>query len=172
MSLAQSLRGVPVKNRIIDAEVSIIFNSETWVWKPGETVYLPRDIADWMRNHSLYMLDNNTYQHKYKLCIVGEHQDESDLIFADLPLKTDSIIDWKTRQYVGPNGQTFKRVIVPVNGVAVPPVIDKSDVQREALRVDHAALVDAGVEKLASYSESEVAAGLAELARIPMPPAN
>lgn len=159
------IRTVAIKNRIADAPVTIIFDSEPVTWAPGEVRHLPEAYADWFRMKSVYQLDNVTYQHKYRLVILGRNQDESDLYVSGLPPKSDGIIDWSNRRYVDPKtGKEFRRIEVPTNGVPVmEPRRDAADLELAAKQEAHKAIVEAGVEKLASYSEEEIARGLKEL---------
>lgn len=154
------IRTVPVKNRIVDAPVTIRFDSENVTWGPGETRHLPETYAEWFRSKSLYQLDSMTYQHKYKLVILGKGYDESELLAEELPGKADGIIDWQNRSH-----GAHKRELVPVNGVPVRvPRADAADLELAAKQAEHAAKVDAAAERIAQFSEQEVAAGLAELA--------
>lgn len=160
------LRAIPVKNRLTDQSVTIIHDSQPVTWGPGETRHLPnQNYAEWFRAKSLYQLDSRTYKHKYKLCIMGAGHDESDLTIDDLPPIEDSIIDWQNRAYADPKtGKTFRRVAVPTNGIPVmEPRADRADMELAAKQTEHAALVDAAVEKLAEFTPEQVAEGLHEL---------
>ncbi len=163
---------VPVKNRVVDAPVTIVFDSEPVTWEPGAIRHLPEYCADWFHGKSLYRLDNITYKHQYKLAVMGKGQDESDITAADLPSREDGIIDWQNRRYTDPKtGKEFRRVAVSTQGVPVmEPRRDAADIELAAKQEAHAALVEAGVEKLASYSEAEIAAGIEEL-KVATPPA-
>jgi len=155
------IRTVAVKNRIVDADVTIRFDSENVTWGPGETRHLPEAYAEWFRSKSLYQLDSVTYQHKYKLVILGRGQDESEMLAEELPGKADGIIDWQNR----PHGVSHKRALVQVNGIPVQvPRADGADLELAAKQAEHAAKVDAAAERIATFSEEQVAAGLRELA--------
>lgn len=154
------IRTVAVKNRIVDADVTIRFDSENVTWGPGETRHLPEAYAEWFRSKSLYQLDSVTYQHKYKLVILGKGQDESELLAEELPGKADGIVDWQNR----PSGK-YKREVVSVNGIPVAtPRHDKADLELAEKQAEHAAKVDAAAEKISQFSEEEVAQGLRSLA--------
>lgn len=165
MDIRSIIKTVPVKNRVVDGQVRITFDSQEVVWEPGEVKHLPEAYADWFQGKSLYQLDNVFYKHKYRLAVLGKGQDESDLSVAQLPNRADSIIDWNNRRYIDQKTQKeYRRVEVPVNGVPVmEPRVDRADLEVQEKMSALEGKKEAAVEKLASFSEAEVAAGLAEL---------
>lgn len=76
---------VQLKNRVVDAPVTILHNKEEYTWQPGEVRSMPRKLAQWMLRKGWYKwIAGNTALGRRpeilnKLVILNTGKDESDL---------------------------------------------------------------------------------------------
>jgi len=89
-SFSEIMDSVEIKNRVIDSKVRITFNGKQWEWEPGEVKRMPRKNAEWFLAKSLYLFhpgdinEGIPSKSHYKLAILGEGQDEFDLVKNDV----------------------------------------------------------------------------------------
>lgn len=80
---------VKLKNRVVDAPVTIIHNCEEYTFGPGEVRQMPRKLAQWLLRKGWYrwIAANTAIGRKAqilnKLVILGEGKDETDLYVDD-----------------------------------------------------------------------------------------
>lgn len=91
MDITTLMDAVQVKNRIVDGMVRITFDGKQIEWAPGQSRQLPRKLAEWFVNKSLYCFypgdvnEGLPSKAHYKLVIVGmANADESDITRAQV----------------------------------------------------------------------------------------
>ena len=76
--MADAFGVTQIKNRC-DEPVSILFDGQTIVWKPGETRAIPNEHSDFCVMHSRVKWNPYTHEDVYKLVALGSGLDESPL---------------------------------------------------------------------------------------------
>lgn len=85
VDIKELMNVVVVKNRVCDGKVRQNFDGREFLWEPGGTKTMPRAHAEWFVAKSMYLMlpgdinEGTPASSHYKLVIVGDGQDESDI---------------------------------------------------------------------------------------------
>lgn len=168
---------VQLKNRIVDGRVMIPFDGRPVVFEPGEVKLLPRKVAEWLRNKSLYcfnpgdVVNDIPAKSHYKLAILEDPtQDATDLTRAEVAevkeLLDRSSMPELTR--VDPlTGRPMRAVYIDPRSTGARDTAAIRQ-QRATSQVSHA-IVEHAAEAIAEaaqkVSDREIDAAVAEFAR-------
>lgn len=126
---------VPIKNRVVDGMVCIVFDRKQIVWKAGEVKAMPKKVAEWFVRKSMYLFspgDENRgikAQGYYTLVIVGGGKDETDI--TDDKRHPPELIDRSRMQpYDLKTGQPMRVMYIDPNSVVgVDSLVNRADAQ-------------------------------------------
>lgn len=168
---------VSLKNRVKDGSVFITRNARQQEWKPGEVKVLPRKIAEWFRDKSRFRVNPGDPNEgipatiEYKLVIVGDGQDESD-ITREYVLSVKELLDVQNMphlQRIDPKtGLPLRRVYIDPRSTGG---FGQSDAARQAeervTRAVSSDIVRAAADEIATAaqnaSDEEILSAVAEL---------
>jgi hypothetical protein len=168
---------VQIKNRVCDGPVFITRNARQREWKPGQTLHLPRKVAEWFRDKSRFRVNpgdpNEGIQStiEYKLVILGDGQDESD-ITREYVLSVKELLDAQNMphlQRIDPKtGLPLRRVYIDprsTGGFGQSDAVRQSE--ERVTRAVSSDIVKAAAEEIAdaaqNASDQDIMSAVAEL---------
>jgi len=184
-SIHQLMDNCEVRNRIIDNAVRITFDSKEVRWEPGEVKTMPRSLAEWFRDKSLYHFrpgdvnEGISAMSCYKLHITGDtaHEDHDltkDEVNAVKELLDVSNMPELTR--IDPQtGKPLRRVYIDPRSTGARDNFAQRE--RAATKTVSSAIVKDAAERLADAaqgaSEADIQAAVDELTMVnALPPTN
>lgn len=177
MDMDELLDSVELKNRIVDGPVMLTRNSRQVIWGPGEVKRMPRKLAEWFRQKSLYQFhpgDHNegiSPKWQYKLAIVGDaSQDMSQLTRAHV-LEVKELLDVANMpelRRVDKDGHLMRRVYIdPRSTGAMSTSDNQRRVEEQVMQAVSKDIVSDAAGKIADAaqhaSESEIEDAVADL---------
>lgn len=121
VDIKELMNVVQVKNRIVNGKVRQTFDGKEFLWEPGEVKTMPRAHAEWFVEKSMYLMlpgdidEGTPASSHYKLVILGDGRDESDLQRAEVA-EVQELLDVKNMpqlQRVDPKtGEPMRRVYI------------------------------------------------------------
>jgi len=172
------LDGVDIKNRVVDGPVFLTYNARQVKWEPGEVKRMPRALALWFQNKSMFHLNPGDYNEgipskiEYKLAIIGQRgEDESD-ITREYVLSVKELLDVQNMpqlQRIDPKtGLPMRRVYIDprsTGGMSQSDNVRRAE-EQVTRRVSSAIVHDAA-EKIADaaqgVTEADIEAAVGEL---------
>ncbi len=119
MRVSELLDEVQVKNRVVDAPVTLTYDLEEITWAPGQTRHMPKKLAEWFVAKSWFKFNSDTGKRWYKLVILGKGQDESDLTAAEVT--RPELLDrenMRSTAFDKETGEALRPVYLDPNGVS------------------------------------------------------
>jgi hypothetical protein len=120
---------VPIKNRVTDGKVCVVFDRRQIVWAPGEVKGMPRKVAEWFIRKSMYKFtpgdENRGIRAKthHTLVIVGGGKDETPM--TNEQRTRPELIDRESMTSIDLNtGKPMKTVYIDPNRVAGVDALD------------------------------------------------
>ncbi len=98
-NIHQLMDNCAVRNRIVDHPVRITFDSKEVKWEPGEVKTMPRALAEWFRDKSLYHFrpgdvnEGISAMSCYKLHIDGDRAHEDHDLTREEVLAVKELLD-------------------------------------------------------------------------------
>lgn len=168
---------VQIKNRIVDGIVRITWDSKQFEWAPGQVMSMPRKLAEWFRDKSLYLFNPGdvsegiSAQSHYKLWIVGDASHEgSDLTKADLA-EVKELLDVKnmpeTNMIDPATGKPLRRVYIDPRSTGARDTRAKHHANEPGIKKVSSAIVKDAAERIADAAQGatdqEIDAAVADL---------
>lgn len=168
---------VQLKNRIVDGQVTITYDSHPVVWAPGQIRTLPRKVAEWFRHKSMFRFNPGDHNEgispkwEYKLAILGDTTQDSSDLTREYVASVKELLDVENMPgltRVDKDGHPMRRVYIDPRSTGA---MARSDAQRrveaQATRQTSSAIVHAAAEEIADAAQSatpqEIEAAVAEL---------
>ena len=170
------LSGVEVKNRVVDGKTVITYNGKSIEWGPGEIKRMPRIVGEWfVYLKSFYRLNPGNSEegipqtYSYRLVILGDGQDESDLTREELS-KVKELLDVENMPdlvRIDPTtGKPMRRVYIDPRSTGANDYAQRQRERAVTKEVSSRIVTAAAVEIAAAAqqaSEGEIEAAVAEL---------
>lgn len=166
---------VQVKNRIVDAPVRITYDGKQVVWEPGQIRQLPRKLAEWFQEHSLFHFNPGDVDEgipsksDYKLVMLGCNQNEHDITKDDVKAVRELLDTANMPQLarVDPTtGQLMRRVYIDPRSTGANDQAQRRAEENVTKTLSSRIVADAA-EKIAEAaqgaSESEIESAVASM---------
>lgn len=177
-TMDELMDSVELKNRIEDAPVVIVRDAKEIRIAPGQSVRLPRKVAEFLRHKSLFRFNPGDYQlgippkWDYKLAIVGDPHDDTPLTREEV-LAQKELLDVKNMPELSrtaPDGTVLRRVYIdPRSTGAMGQSDGLAREEKGVVRKVTSGIVREAAEQIADaavrtgVSEAEIGAAVAEL---------